>query len=135
MIDEICRSINNFFAKDKDKFIGDFSIVNGELVPQVALNARLIRITGSSFNDGVHYAEEALIDETFHGSVWVMSPPQSFLDLVDEIEKWNEKNSATATSPFISESFGGYSYTKGNAETSWQSCFKAKLNLYRKARL
>jgi hypothetical protein len=42
-------------------------------------------------------------------------------------------------SPFTSESFGGYSYSKGGGsdasgkgQNTWQGAFKARLNAYRR---
>lgn len=143
MINEICLEIKNFFTKEEDKHIGDFSIVNGQLAPSLDIEpTRLIRIVGSAYNDGVHYSNELLNDEEFHGGVWVMSPPPDFLNLCEEIEKWQDKNGAVdsiAMSPFNSESFGGYSYTKATSEsnnsTDWKTAYKSRLNIYRRARL
>lgn len=145
VLDEVCADIRNYFTEDEDKHIGRFTIENGVISPLPSFeNTTLIRISGSRYNDGVHYSNEPLIDETFTGGVWVMSPPQAFLDLVKEIEQWQEKNGAvdsTAMSPFSSESFGGYSYVKANSGTSdggsttWQSVYKNRLNIYRRARL
>lgn len=144
MIDEICREIKNFFVRDGDKHIGDFAIVGGVLTPEISFSGtQLIRIQGSAFNDGVWKPSDTLTDEQFHGGVWVMSPPQAFLDLCDDIKAWNDKYSNpdnAAMSPFNSESFGGYSYSKsagygGALQVGWQSVFGNRLNIYRKARL
>lgn len=144
IIDEICAEIRNYFTEDEDKHIGDFTIENGVLTPPLSLpETTLIRISGSRYNDGVHYSNEALTDETYHGSVWVMSPPQAFLDLVEEIEAWQKKNGgidSPALSPFQSESFGGYSYSKasggsGSTSVDWRAAYKTRLNIYRRTRL
>ena len=88
--------------------------------------------------------EHPLRDESFHGAVWVMSPPADFLALVGEIETWQDKYGgvdSTAMSPFTSESFGGYSYSKASGGSTeggassvptWQSTFASKLKLYRR---
>lgn len=144
VLDEVCADIRNYFAEDEDKYIGDFTIENGVISPLFDLpQTTLIRISGSRYNDGVHYSNEPLVDERFHGGVWIMSPPQAFLDLVKEIEVWQKKNGSAdsaAMSPFQSESFGGYSYTKasggsGSNAVTWQSVYANRLKLYRKARL
>ena len=99
-----------------------------------------IRIVKSKKNDGVHKVSEMqLADESFHGAIWRMYPPMNFLTLVQEISTWQTTNGAAdsvAMSPFNSESFGGYSYSKatgsdGGAYT-WRDQFKGKLNAYRR---
>lgn len=142
VLDEICAEIRNYFTDDKDKLIGDFKIENGVISPLLNLSqTSLIRIAGSKYNDGVHYSNETFVDEEFHGGIWIMSPPQAFLDLVKEIEKWQDKNGgaeSAALSPYQSESFGGYSYTKGTqggTGATWQSAYANRLKIYRRARL
>lgn len=149
MLTEICAEIKNYFTWDKDKHIGDFSIADGMIVPSFDLPTDYIRIVGSHLNDGVHKVSDAdLIDEdTFHGAVWVMSPPKDFLTLVNDISAWQAKYAgidSTLMSPFQSESFGGYSYSKasggssqgsGSSAPTWQSTFAKRLNVYRKIRV
>lgn len=101
------------------------------------------RIVGSVFNDGVYqYPAENLIDEEFDGAVWPMAVPPAVIALFNDIQAWDLKygNSEAANSPFQSESFGGYSYTKGNSSSgagggsavTWQNQFRSRLNRYRK---
>lgn len=149
MLTEICAEIKNYFTYENDKHIGDFSIIEGLIVPSFDIPTDYIRIVGSHLNDGVHKLSDAdLVDEgEFHGSVWVMSPPKAFLELVKEIEDWQAKNGALdspAMSPFNSESFGGYAYSKsgGNASggsssagASWQAAFATRLTMYRRIRV
>lgn len=78
-----------------------------------------------------------LADETFHGAIWPMNIPKSFIQLAEQVKAYNGSEAAKP-SPFISESFDGYSYSKGvgstgNADNSWQFVFKSKLKRYRKA--
>lgn len=68
-----------------------------------------------------------------------MGVPKSFEKIVTEIIAWQEKNKDVVQSPYTSESFGGYSYTKasGNGSKSgaaltWRDIFKSSLNAYRK---
>ena len=143
---DICAEIRNYFTFKDDIHIGDFSIVNGAIVPSISFPTDYIRIVGSHKNDGVHkLSETTLVDEgQFHGAVWIMSPPADFLALVAEIDAWRAKNESTdspAMSPFNSESFGGYSYSKGGSSGSsssgaarWQSAFAGRLNQYRRIR-
>lgn len=150
MLSEICADIKNYFTFEGDKHIGDFAIVDGMITPPIDIPTDYIRIVGSHLNDGVHKVSDAdLVDEdTFHGGVWVMSPPADFLKLVSEIEAWQEANGgadSVALSPFQSESFGGYSYSKasggssssgsGSGAPSWKSIYASRLNIYRRIRL
>ena len=147
MLTEISADIKKYFTYEKDKHIGDFAIVNGMLVPPFDIPTDYIRIVGSHLNDGVHKLSDAdLVDEPlFHGAIWVMSPPAAFLQLAAEISEWQAKNGAldsAAMSPFNSESFGGYSYSKsggGSAGVStganWKSAFASRLNVYRRIRV
>lgn len=150
MLDEICAELKNYFAKDEDRFIDDWTISNGVITPQIDMPTAYIRIVGSRLNDGVYKVSELatkLEDETFHGAIWVMSPPRAFLDLVKEIEAWQAEYggaTSTALSPFSSESFGGYSYSKAtgtrsgggtsSAAPSWQATYAARLKRYRRIR-
>lgn len=150
MISEICMYLKNWFNKGQLKYIGSFTISNnvitfagGEMTIQ---NGQYFRIVGSTFNDGVYkYGEEnTYIDESFRGSVWLMAVPPDFLALLAEIEAWQTKNGGVDSemmSPFQSESFGGYSYTKASGggsssssslAPSWQNAFGARLRRYKK---
>ena len=80
-----------------------------------------------------------MADETFDGSIWPMSVPPALLCLGEEIKAWQEKNGDIAASPYTSESFGGYSYSKSTSGSAtvagmvtWQSVFKSRLNQWRK---
>ena len=150
MLTEIYAEIKNYFTYESDRHIGDFAIVNGAITPSIDFPTDYIRIVGSRLNDGVHkLSDEAdvLVDEdTFHGAVWIMNPPNHFLALVDEIKAWQEMNGkadSVAMSPFQSESFGGYSYSKanggsassgGSSAPTWQSQYASRLKIYRRIR-
>lgn len=151
MLTEICAEIKNYFTWDKDKHFGDFTIENGEITPSFDIPTDYIRIIGSHKNDGVHKRGQNgfdLVDEdAFHGAVWVMSPPADFIALVAEIVAWQAKNGtidSQAMSPFNSESFGGYSYSKSggsasggssSAGASWRDAYAARLDIYRRIRI
>lgn len=146
MLDVICAEIRNFFTYDSDKHVGDYAIEDGVITPSFDFKTEYIRIVGSRKNDGVYKVSEMeLTDEgKFHGAIWEMSIPKSFLDLAKEIADWQEKYGgvdSTAMSPFQSESFGGYSYNKasnGNSSSSsftvptWKSVYASRLNAFRK---
>lgn len=148
MIDEICAYLHNYFDRDMPKYFGTITISNGALTgfDGKLQNNQYFRIVGSVFNDGVYkYPETNLIDETFSGgAVWALALPPAFVTMCDEIKAWNDKYASldsAAMSPFNSESFGGYSYSKsaggssGNATSnpnSWQSAFAARLGRWKK---
>lgn len=148
MLTEICAEIKNYFTFKDDKHFGDFAIVDGHIEPLFDFPTDYIRIVGSHLNDGVHKISDAdLVDEgKFHGAIWIMSPPKAFLDLAKEIEDWQAlygKADSQAMSPFNSESFGGYSYSKSagtgaagiGAASTWQSAYATRLNAYRRIRV
>lgn len=135
MLTEICAEIRNYFVQDIHN--GTFEIVGGKIEPLDFLQeGQYFRIIGSVFNDGVYqYPATSLTDEVFEGAVWSMAVPPSVIDLAAEIEEYN-KSDAGKASPYISESFGGYSYTKATdangAPISWQKAFASRLNKWRK---
>lgn len=147
MLTELCKELNNWF--DVKRIFGRFEIVSGSIdLSNHLQNGQYFRIVGSIFNDGVYqYPATGLTDEIFDGAVWAMAVPPSVVALADEISDWKSKYGgvdSVAMSPFQSESFGGYSYTKksgsgsssGGADNSgtWQGAFANKLNLWRKIR-
>lgn len=132
---ELCNEVHNYF--ETYKRFGDFTISGGTLAPSDFLkDGQYFRIVGSTFNDGVYkYPATALTDESFSGAVWAMNVPPDFVALADKIEVYNEKNGAEI-SPYTSESFGGYAYTKATdsngAPISWQTCFAKSIDKWRK---
>lgn len=117
---------------------GKFEIKNGEIAAPV-FYGQYFRIVGSVFNDGVYkYGEDLkLTDEEFEGAVWALSIPPALVELVNEITEWNAKNKDAVNSPYQSESFGGYSYTKASdsatgRDISWQTIFRSRLSEWRK---
>ena len=140
-IDRVCDYIHNYFVKEI--FRGNFKIEDGELSVDFLKDYQFCRINGSVFNDGVHrYLDGNLTDEVFYGQVWAMAVPPAVIALADEIQEWIDKYGDAVNSPYSSESFGGYSYTKasgGNSNTNsykpnmtWQDVFGARLYPYRK---
>lgn len=142
MLSAICQELKNWFTDDNDKHIGRFTISDGEITSLNDLEiqeGQYYRIVGSVFNDGVYqYPNTDLTDETFTGAVWLMSIPKDIIDLSNDINEWMTNNASTLNSPYQSESFGGYSYTKANSSTgaslSWQDQFSQRLNRWRKIR-
>lgn len=144
MLSELCQELRNWFDKGQPHLNKTFGISNGKITTDdftdvIQIN-QYFRIVGSVFNDGVYKYTNTLqlTDETFEGSIWLMAIPKAVLDLDKEIDDWITNYGEVAKSPFSSESFGGYSYSKsssgssGDSGVSWQSAFASKLNLWRK---
>ena len=136
MITQICQSLRNWF--DIERYFGTFTIKDGSIAPSDFLqDGQYYRIIGSVFNDGVHkFGTDTLTNEKpFDGAVWAMAVPPDFLEVVGEIEAYC-KSDAGKTSPFVSESFGGYSYTKATtadgSPVGWKQAFASRLNKWRK---
>ena len=151
MLTEICQESRNGFDRDLPKWHGDFTFSDGEIVltgNKSIKEGQYFRIVGSVLNDGVYCYGNAELgeDEAFSGSVWAMAVPPAVIALSKEIDEWVKKNVDVITSPFSSESFGGYAYTKigggvsrsGASKTGssggidWRSVFGARLNRWRK---
>lgn len=137
MIADLCNELNNWFEV-KRKF-GKFTISDGSMVIDGAQDGQYIRICDSIFNDGVYkYPLSGLHDETFYGAVWFLAIPQEVVDLSVEIDKWNEDYAEEMRSPYQSESFGGYSYSKASGTGSdgtgvtWIDMFADRLKKWRK---
>ena len=133
MINELCNEINNWF--EDEKHFDEYKIESGIIAPSVNLaEGQYYRIIGSLFNDGVHkFGENDLVDESFEGSIWTMRVPPEVVRLVQQIETYNSSSTLT---PFVSESFGGYSYTKATGANGvpldWRTIFRSSLNRWRK---
>lgn len=140
---DICTYLRNWF--DVIHYTGEITIKDG--VPadfdDKLQNNQYYRIVGSVFNDGVHkFGDSDLVDEIFSGAIWAMAVPPTVIALATDIKEWVAKYGgvdSAAMSPYNSESFAGYSYSKtsgsnadGSNSNSWQSAFSAKLAPYRK---
>ena len=141
MLTELCQELRNWFPHEKHT--GTFTIENGNITADFLRAGQYFRIMGSVFSDGVHqYPAGDLPDESFEGAVWALAIPAAVLALSDEIDAWRAKYEgadSAAQSPFQSESFGGYSYSKaaggtsgGGGAVSWQNNFAGRLNKWRK---
>lgn len=143
-----CLECKNFFLNSrKDIYLGDYVISTGTISPSdFLIPNQYFRIVGSKLNDRAICNDTTdramLVDETFNGAVWSMYPPPEFLRLCRDITAWRSQNegaAAAAMSPFTSESFGGYSYSKGGGGAStggtavvWQDVFRPQLNAFRR---
>lgn len=146
VLTEVLDYLNNYFWEKK--ISGTFSIVDGSLEIIGMKEGQYYRIIGSTFNDGVHKypaTEQTLLkDETFTGAIWALAVPQTVIAIASDVSEWQEQYGgadSAALSPFNSESFGNYSYSKGNVSAgstgsvpTWQDVFGGRLNKYRKLR-
>ena len=148
MLTEICGYLRNWFCDDSDIIVGNIVVGDSEItVPYGVIQpGQYVRIVGSVFNDGVIcYGKDELTNEEFDGAVWPMRGPKAVIKLAEDIEAWQAqygKADSKAMSPFNSESFAGYSYSKSGGTVSadgsvatpnnWQGVFAARLSPWRK---
>ena len=148
MLTILCEYLHNWFDDECKKHIGTVTIADGLISvgnSRITLKVgQYFRVIGSVFNDGVHqYPDYVMTNEEFDGAIWEMKIPEEVVALANEIAAWQDKYggiNSPAMSPFNSESFAGYSYSKstgqannnGDIVTSWQSAFRSRLNLWRK---
>ena len=145
MLNDLCLELRNFFDKGQPKFFGEIVIVNGSITNEKFTDAiktnQYFRIVGSVLNDGVYCFKDGLelVDETFDGAIWLMAVPQTVINIAKEIEDWQKANANALASPYQSESFGGYSYTKATGKDGgslrWQDVFATRLSMYRRIRI
>lgn len=149
MLGRVCDYVHNYFVG----FLrtGEYIIANGAIDLPFLKDGQRFKISGSALNDGIYtymggaiYDDDAaneiaLKDETFTGSITAMQVPPAFIDVVAEINAWVAKNGAVLDSPYSSESFGGYSYSRAvgsganaGGVLSWQDKFRDVLAAYRK---
>lgn len=137
MLETVLNHLHNWFPVTGAARAGTFIIVSGKIKLDHVLEGQYYKIEGSVFNDGLHkYGDESdvLMEETFTGRIIPLAIPKTVIKLADEIKAWCESNPA---SDKISESFDGYSYTRGTdgnggASGGWQAAFRSRLNAWKK---
>lgn len=139
MLERVLRHIHNRF--DYAYLEDTFEVSSGTFEVEGAQQGQYLWIEGSVFNDGLHqYPLSGLDDEVFDGRVVLLAVPKSLVDLADQISDWVTDNADVLDSPYQSESFGGYSYTKasgsdpsgGSLLSGWEAQFKGDLDPWRK---
>ena len=149
---DLCEYLKNWFDDGCSVHVGKITIAEGTIqcscdflgTKDISIaNGQYFRITGSVFNNGIHlYPDDGLVDEVFEGTVTPLKVPKVILALLDDIIAWRDKYEgvdSTAMSPFNSENFAGYGYTKagaggntGSGLSGWQAAFKNRLTHWRK---
>ena len=138
MLEQVLMHLKNWFLVPGGIHEGTYTIEDGGITLPFLANGQYFRICGSVFNDGLHqYPASDLKAETFEGTVWALAVPQAVIELASEIESWQTKNGDASVSPYQSESFGGYQYSKATDSASggavtWQSAFRSRMNAWRK---
>ena len=139
MLDELLRELG--WYRRPNKYVNQikvdkFTIEGGNITPSDFLKENdYYRIIGSRFNDGLYqYPNSDLTDEEFDGAVWVMRVPPALVTLAQQYKEELEKESGKP-SAYISESFGGYSYTKATnskgVPLNWEHLHADELNQWR----
>lgn len=133
MLTEVCQFLRNWFIRKM--WVADFEIKDGQLTDLELKDGAFFRIKGSLYNDGIHQYPCDLKDETFSGAVYLCAIPETIVQLAQEIENWQTTYGKQAASPYQSESFANYSYSKGGGgsagDTSWQTVFASRLAPWR----
>lgn len=135
MLEQVLDTIHNYFVRSALR--GTITIKDGHVDGLTLLSGQYYRIIGSVLNDGIHTDTDVLADEPpFRGEVWAMAVPTAVIALTSEIEEWQGKYGEAVNTPYQSESFGGYSYSKMSGENGaavdWRNVFKSRLDAYRK---
>lgn len=137
MLETVLNHLHNWFPVAGGARAGTFIIVSGSLPLANVLDGQYYKIEGSVFNDGLHkYGDEEnkLTDETFTGRIIPLAIPKAVIKLSEDISEWCKSN---PVSDKISESFDGYSYTRGTdgnggISGGWQAAFRSRLNAWKK---
>lgn len=143
---EVMRTIRNVFEIKSET--GTFTIENEILTgfrnsypvgTYILIERRKQGFSGSLLNSGIYLVADELItltgtkNEMWDGTIWLCSPPQDFIQLVNEIKKNIEQ---TPQSNKVSESFGIHSYSlatdKNGMIARWQKVYAEELGNHKK---
>ena len=155
MLQQVCEHIHNYFIKGTATRIeGTITIADGAVSPMnpTIKDGQRFLIAGSDLNDGIYTWHDGVIlndddnagvgltDEVFTGTIVGLSIPPQVIALSAEISEWVAKYGDVINSPYQSESFGGYAYSRAtgsgadgsSGSAGWQDVFRARLNPWRK---
>ena len=135
---EVLKYLRNFFPGER-WMLQDEGITEGEISLPGLQKGDMFLIEGSRRNDGVHvYGNAGLYGEAISGVATEICAPDDLICTIKEINEWQNKYAEALASPYTSESFGGYSYSKSSGNTqnggfvSWKTQFKDRLSVWRK---
>ena len=151
MLTEICGYLNNFFV---ETYYFGHVMVEGNIVfcdgSEITIKEgqyfTIVNAKAKSILGTYKQGDELKDRDIKNGAVWLMDIPDNVISLADEIAAWMEKYGgvdSVSNSPYNSESFGGYSYTKssggssdGSADSTpaWAKVYGARLAHYRRIR-
>lgn len=134
-LEKMCQYCRNYFVRGT--YTGVITIIDGKIQGVNIPDNTYYTITGSIYNDGLAEAGDYLIDEEpFYGTVSFCAIPKTFINLAVEIDNWETKQKQSPNnvllSPFTSESFDEYSYSKELGKCGWKSVFAEELRTFMK---
>lgn len=136
MLETLLDTMHNWFEIPGAAVSGKFEVVSGMLDVDFVAVGQYYRVMGSVFNDGLHQHPAAdMQDETFDGVIIPLAVPRAVVDLAEKIKDWREKNPETDK---VSESFGGYSYSRGgrsgdsSSSGGWRAAFAPDIRRWKK---
>lgn len=120
MLTRVCRYLKNWFVKSNTGN-GDVAVIDGKVYfngSEIEMNeGQHFALVRTRYVYGVYAYGDEIEDSEFEGAVWIMDVPKDVLDVVVRMTAWEEANGGSdspAMSPYQSESFGGYSYSKAS---------------------
>lgn len=145
----VMREVCNFFIRRDDVrcYEGEVTI-DSSFAINIEVPSPYIIIRGSKRNDGLYYmidehhihprifveGDQHPLPETFTGRVWFSYPPQDFLELCENVNRYQMSIDVSAK-PIVSESFGSssrtYSKSASGGVVTWQENFGNALRSYR----
>ncbi len=140
-METLMAHLNNYFYKTGER--GEFELIDGRVnVCGRYSVGQYIKIEDSNGVDGVYKVKtiegntltlDEPLNEVFEGVIYGLAVPTSFVELVGRISEFKSKYQDT---PYTSESFGGYSYSKAQGRNgkpvSWCDVFDNELRPYKR---
>lgn len=128
-IPDVMRHVRNHFPTGS--IHESWEISGGRLSPGFFLPSEWIAVTGPGAPAGVYQLDEngclpGVPDTQWEGEILLLSPPEDFLRLCDEIAAWVQQHPDPAAA---SERFG--EYQRSSSGDSWTQVFSAALTPYR----
>lgn len=137
---DVMREVCNTFPAWE--VTGHWEIADTRLLQNtLLLDGDWIAITGADRNKGIwqvactnnHVTLPGAADEAWDGSIWLLSPPATFLELCAEIAAYDKEHPATS---HRQEQYGDYTVTfatdANGLPVSWQQVFAARLLPWRR---